>query len=150
MRIRSVPLTLAGAVASTALLAVPGPGAAGPALAADTTAPPTSVAAAVTVRLDPQRVPPGGRLRVAAECGFPPRRATAESAAFGRLVLDEYEAGFQGASTGVRSGVRPGEYRVTARCADGRVGTATLVVLKPQTRVRPEGGVATGGGGSRG
>jgi hypothetical protein len=150
MRIWSVFLTLTGAVASTALLALPGPGAAGPTLAADATAPPPSVAAPVTVRLEPQRALPGGPLRVAAECGFPPRRAVAESAAFGRIVLDEYEAGFEGASTRVRSDARPGEYRVTARCADGRAGTATLVVLKSQTTVRPEGGVATGGGGSRG
>jgi hypothetical protein len=85
--------------------------------------------APLTVTLDPDTVAAGGQVSIAAECGFPPSRATAESTAFGRIDLDNYAAGRQGATTTLRAGTPPGRYVVTARCADGRTGRATLTVV---------------------
>jgi hypothetical protein len=85
--------------------------------------------APLTVVVYPDTVAAGGQVSIAAECGFPPSRATAESTPFGRIDLDNYEAGRQGATTTVRASTPPGRYVVTARCADGRTGRATLTVV---------------------
>ena len=116
------------------------------ALAAGLTVPvlPANAAAAVFVEINPSTVPAGDDISLRASCDDNLKAATVTAEPIGTVTVRP-EFTFLTATTRVRAGTEPGDYRVTLRCPDGGSATGTMHVV---ARVEPARGPATGGGGT--
>jgi hypothetical protein len=98
------------------------------------------------VSVRPGKVRAGERIEIVAQCESD--KSTATSDAFGTVALRPTEGGTGIARVTLRRNLRPGTYRVTIKCGDGRTATVTFEVTGAPKDGPPKGGPDTGAGGT--
>jgi hypothetical protein len=109
--------------------------------------PPAHAAGNASIDVTPNTAEPGTRVNLRADCGDGNnRQASAQSDAFGRVVLRPDNGALTGAVS-IPGNKPPGTYQVTLTCQNGNTGNTSLVVVN---MTKPSQGPATGGGGTAG
>ncbi|WP_460808654.1 hypothetical protein [Micromonospora zhanjiangensis] len=109
--------------------------------------PSASASANASIEVTPSTVEPGTRVDLRADCADGNnRQASAESDAFGRVVLRPGNGALTGSVT-VPGNKQPGTYQVNLTCQNGNNASTNLIVVNMS---KPSQGPATGGGGTAG